>query len=175
MEKHDHAGLQPESQTHRSHLLPTGYLFIILMTSAVLCQSCTSHRRRTHEEAYTVIEQQSITLTYLVDGHSIYYKRTPGASLLGINPKIRVYCTVTNTSEHGGIFKLYGTLTSQGNSLDFSDEGYIGAGSTIELSEEKEINPYSFETNVQVGNWGIIPPTVSVDVPVTKYRSVEDD
>ena len=135
--------------------------------------SCGSSTPRTREEQYTEIEKQEITLTYLVNNQNVYYQRTDGVLLFNENPKMKVYCSVTNTSDYGGVFKFYAKLTSQGNVIDFENEQYIGAGLTVELSEEKEINPYSFETNVEVGDWGIIAPTKTVDVEVIKYRTVE--
>lgn len=145
---------------------------ILILLIVFLLQSCNS-TPKTREEQYTEIEKQEITLTYLVNDHKIYYHRTDGAILFGENPKMKVYCSVTNTSDYGGVFKLYAKLSSQGSVIDFENEQYIGAGSTVELSEEKEINPYSFETNVEVGDWGIIAPTKTVDVEVIKYRTVK--
>ena len=135
--------------------------------------SCSDSKPKTRQEQYTEIEKQEITLTYLVNDNKIHTHRTDGAILFGNKPKMKVYCSVTNTSDYGGVFKLYAKLTSQGGVLDFENEQYISAGSTVELSEEKEINPYSFETNVEVGDWGIIAPTKTVDVEVIKYRTVK--
>lgn len=150
------------------------YLFLMLLL-IFFFQSCGNSAPKTREEQYTEIEKQEITLTYLINNNKIYYHRTTGAILFGENPKMKVYCSVTNTSEYSGVFKLYAKLTSQGNVIDFQNEQYIGAGSTIELSEEKVINPYSFETNVEVGDWGIIAPTKTVDVEVIKYRTVPNE
>ena len=80
----------------------------------------------------------------------MYYNRTNGATLLSENPKLKVYCTVTNTSDYGGVFKFYATLSSQGNKVNFEDEQFLASSATATFSEEKEINPYSFETNVSV-------------------------
>jgi hypothetical protein len=85
---------------------------------------------------------------------------------------MNVHATVTNTSDYGGVFKLYAKLSSQGNTIDFETEEYIAAGATKELVQEKEINPFSFETNVQAEERYIIAPTKSVDVQVTKFRTV---
>jgi len=145
---------------------------ILMLLIVFLFQSCGNSAPKTREEQYTEIEKQEITLTYLVNDNKIYSHRTDGAILFGENPKMKVYCSVTNTSDYSGVFKLYAKLTSQGNVIDFEDEKYIGAGSTVELSEEKEINPYSFETNVEFGDWGIIAPTKTVDIEVVKYRTV---
>ena len=136
-------------------------------------QSCGSSSPRTKEEAYTVIEKQDVTLTYIIKDDHIYYHRTDGAILFNESPKMKVYSTVTNTSDYGGVFRLYAKLSSQGNTIEFETQEYIAAGSTKELSQEKEINPFSFETDVKIDTWGITAPTVSVDKQVTKYRTVE--
>jgi uncharacterized protein (UPF0248 family) len=147
----------------------------ILILLIVIIQSCGETKRKTKEEAYTVIEKQDVTLTYLVNDNQISYHRTDGNILFGDNPKMKVYCSVTNTTEHGGVFKLYATMASQGNTLQFNDEKYLSAGETKEFTQEVEINPYSFETNVEIDSWGIIAPTISIDKEVTKYRTVEYD
>jgi hypothetical protein len=151
--------------------VPSNYFSILILLIVFLIQSCNS-TPKTREEQYTEIEKQEITLTYLVNNNKIYSHRTEGAILFGDNPKMKVYCNVTNTSDYGGVFKLYAKLTSQGNEINFQDEQYVGAGSTVEFSEEKEINPFSFQTNVEFGDWGIIAPTKSINVTVIKYRTV---
>lgn len=103
----------------------------------------------------------------------MFYKRTGGAILFGTNPTLKAYCDVTNTSEHNGVFKFHATLSSQGNTVDFEDEKFIKSGESVQLSEEKEINPFSFETNVHVKNWGVDAPTITETKEVIKYRTVE--
>jgi hypothetical protein len=152
-------------------VIPRNY-FILILLHVFFFHSCGNSKPKTREEQYTEIEEQVITLTYLVNNNKIYCHRTDGAILFGDNPKMKVYCNVTNTSEYGGVFKLYAKLTSQGNEINFQNEKYLGAGSTVELSEEQEINPYSFQTNVEFGDWGIIAPTKTVYVTVIKYRTV---
>lgn len=138
---------------------------------AIILQSCNS-TPKTRQEQYMVVEKKEITLTYLISDNTMHYHRTSGAILWGENPKMEVNCVVTNTSDYSGVFKFYAELTSQGDVLNFQDEQYIGAGSTVELSEEKEINPYSFEANVKVVDWGIIAPKKIIDVTVYKWRTV---
>jgi len=93
--------------------------------------------------------------------------------LFGTNPKLKVFCDVTNTSEHDGVFKFHATLSSQGNTVDFATEKFIKSGESTRLFQEKEINPFSFETNVQVDDWGINAPTITETKEVIKYRTVE--
>jgi len=156
----------------RSFNLIKGSVLISLLILICFLQSCGNSTPQTREEPYTVIEKQNITLTYLVKNNEIYYQRIMGAILVGQNPKMNVHATVTNTSDYGGVFKLYAKLSSQGNTIDFETEEYIAAGATKELAQEKEINPFSFETNVQAEERYIIAPTKSVDVQVIKYRTV---
>ncbi|MFZ4401319.1 MAG: hypothetical protein ACOYO1_14870 [Bacteroidales bacterium] len=151
-------------------------LNFVIIISFIFIQSCGENTRKSHEEQYTEIEKEEVTLTYLVQGNKIYYHRTD-AVLAGLvsNPKMKVYCTVTNTSDYNGTFKLNAKLSSQGNTLSFEDEEYLTAGSTKEFSQEFEINPFSFETNVDIDNWGITAPTITVDKEVIKYRTVYDN
>ncbi len=149
-----------------------GCFFISLVLLVTFLQSCGNSTPKTKEEPYTVIEKQDTTLTYLIKDNEMHYNRIVGAILLGQNPGMRVYATVTNTSDYAGVFKLNATLSSQGNTIEFEVEEYIAAGATKDLIQSKEINPYSFETNVKVDKWGITAPKRSINVPVTKYRTV---
>ena len=166
------AYLQHDKECKFFHLIK-GSLLISLLILICFFQSCGNSTPQTRKEPYTVIEKQNITLTYLVKNNDIYYQRIMGAIAFGQNPKMKVYATVTNTSDYGGVFTLYAKLSSQGNTIDFGTEEYIAAGATKELVQEKEINPFSFETNVKVEERYIIAPTKSVDVQVTKYRTVQ--
>lgn len=143
----------------------------ILLTIIIGFFSCDNRKAR--QEAYTVIEDKTITLSYSA-GDGLYYRREAGILLLGANPKLEVYCYVTNTSDYGGLFKFNATLSSQGQTLYFKAEEYIGSGNRVMLSQKKEINPFSFETNVNVDDWNIIPPNKTIQVSVTKYRTVYD-
>ncbi len=125
----------------------------------------------TVEEEYTDIEMQDIHLKY--ESGKLYHSRIGGAILFGENPQYEIECSVTNTSEYGGKFKLYATLSSQGDILKFSEEAYIGAGVTHDYEATKEINPYTFEANVEVIDWGIVAPVVSVEKEVIKYKDVK--
>ncbi len=149
---------------------------LVLILCVLSCNDPGSNNksRDSRQEAYTVIEKQEVTLTYLVDDNNLEYDRIDGMILLDELPRLKVYCTVTNTSDYGGNFVFYATLSSQGNQIEFRDEEYIGSGEKVTFSQEKEINHYSFESNVKVVDWGIIAPTKTVDVEVTKYRTVYD-
>jgi hypothetical protein len=142
-----------QEKGYKSFLFLKSCICILLFSFIILTQSCNFGP-----------QTQNITLTYLVKDNNLYYNRITGAILLGENPKLRVYTTVTNTSDYGGVFKFYAKLSSQGNSIEFQNEKYIGSGSTVTFSEEKEINPYSFETNVKVDSWGIIAPIKTVQL-----------
>jgi len=107
---------------------------------------------------------QDITLSYLVKDDVMHYQRIGGAILIGVNPKMQVSVTITNTSDYGGVFKFYAKLSSQGNSIEFNEEKYIKSGETVTLTQEKEINPYSFESNVNVDSWEIIAPTKTIQI-----------
>lgn len=144
--------------------LTTTFLQLIICFSMLVLLSC--HHT---PQPYTVYENREVILSYLVKDNKIYYERTMGAALLGVNPKMKVFCTLTNTSDYSGVFKLKATLMSQGNSLVFEKEQFIASGATALLSEEKEINPYTFETNVSV-SWNIEAPKKTLTEPVTRYK-----
>lgn len=146
------------------------YLILLLVSSFVFLQSCA---KRTRQEPYTEIEKTQITLTYYVPENKMYHQRQGGAVLFGTNPRLKVFCDVTNTSEHDGVFKFHATLSSQGNTVEFATEKFIKSGESARISQEKEINPFSFETNVQVDDWGINAPTITETKEVIKYRTVE--
>jgi len=146
------------------------YILSIFVSVIFLCLAIASSESKKTKIPYTVTEKQTVTLTYLIENNKLYYERSPGSTFFDELPSMKVYCTVTNTSEYGGIYKLYATLTSQGNTVDFADEKFIGAGATIELSETKKINHYSFQSNILVDKWGIVAPEKEIDVQVTKYK-----
>lgn len=100
---------------------------------------------------------KEIVLTYLVQDNTIKYERTPGSTFLEINPRVRVYAVVTNTSDYGGVFKLRGTLSSQGNTISFEAEDFIASGQKVTLQDEIEVNHYSFEKNI-TADWRVIAP-----------------
>ena len=153
---------------------------VLFACFSIVIQSCGENRnrqtRRSHEEAYTVNEKEEVTLTYLIENDKIYYERTDGV-LAGLfaNPRMKVYCTVTNTSDYNGTFKLYATMSSQGQKIEFEDEKFLKSGDTKILEQEIEINPCSFETGVEIDKWGIIAPRITVEKEVTKYRTVYDE
>lgn len=108
---------------------------------------------------------QDIQLSYLVKENKMSYQRIPGAKLLGQKPRLKASVVVTNTSDYGGVFKFYATMTSQGNSITLQNEEYIAAGATIELSDDVEINHYSFDADVEIPNWGISAPVKTITLP----------
>jgi len=152
------------------------FLFIGVFLSIEFIQSCQNcdlvDVPYTEQEAYIEMETQDIKLTYSIEDDNVYYSRIDGTILFGDNPQLKVHCIVTNTSENGGEFEFYATLSSQGDKVDFSQKRYIGAGDTYDFEITKEINSYTFQANVEVDDWGIIAPTVSVEKEVTKYRDV---
>ena len=151
-------------------------VILVIIIFAIFMQSCQNcdlvDVPYTEEEPYTVIEKTDVTLNYNIENNKMYYLRHEGAILFGDNPTMDAYTTVTNTSEYGGTFEFYAYLTSQGDKIEFRTEKYISSGSTETISITKELNPYSFKANVEVANWGVNAPTISVDKEVTKYRTV---
>jgi hypothetical protein len=145
---------------------------ILLMNS---CEECVEvDVPYIEEEAYTVTESTNVTLSYEISNRKIYYSRIEGTNtwLINVKPVMKIWTTVTNTDKYGGAFTFSGTISSLGNSFDFSESRYISAGNTYQFVIEKEINHYSFETDVKVDEWSVEAPTVTVDKPVTKYRDV---
>lgn len=125
--------------------------FVLLLM--VFVQSCKSEPT-----------QQEITLTYLVKDNKLQYNREDGSTFLGVNPKFTVFATVTNTSDYGGVFKLYAEVSSQGDKISFSQEQFIASGETVTISQTKEINHYSFQANLSFDNWGIVAPTKVITI-----------
>ncbi|MDR0874401.1 MAG: hypothetical protein LBN27_13220 [Prevotellaceae bacterium] len=153
-------------------------LFLGIITALIL-GSCAGDNstttRKTRTESYIDYENKEVTLTYSVENNKMYYQRTAGNPLFNENPRLQAYCTVTNTSGHDGTFEFYATLSSQGSVLQFKSSKYIKAGESVQLSENKVINHYSFdEQTIEVDAWGIIPETKTVIVEVVKYREVEN-
>jgi hypothetical protein len=155
----------------------------VILSITVLCllclQACSSEKRReekrTRTESYIDYEKEQVTLTYIVKDSHMYYHRTDGNPIPMFEklPRLKAYCTLTNTSDYGGTFKFYATLSSLGNTISFETQEYIAAGSTVLISQEKEINHHSFKSSVQVDSWGIIPDTKEIIKEVVKYRTVE--
>lgn len=125
----------------------------LLMLLSIFILSCNSSPKT-----------QDINLTYLIKDNKLFYDRVSGSTLLGENPKLKVFTTVTNTSDYGGVFKFYAKLSSQGNIVEFSEEQFIASGQTVTFSQTKEINHYSFQANVEVDSWGIIAPIKTINL-----------
>lgn len=120
-------------------------IFIVLISFALI--ACESKPKN-----------QLIELTYLVKDKSLFYNRESGSILLNEKPKVKVYATVTNTSDFGGVFKLYAKMSSQGNVIEFEDEEYIESGKTVILEDIIKVDHYSFDENVKIDEWKIIAP-----------------
>lgn len=155
-------------------------LILLFITSFfAACKNCEtkmipfqSEESYTEKEPYTSTETIDEKLNFEIENNKIFYKRVDGLILGGDNPKIELSCKVTNTSDHTGEFTLYATVTSQGDKVEFNEKAYIPSGTTYEFISRKEINPFSFKANLEVADWGIIPPTISVEKEVTKYNEV---
>ena len=132
----------------RFSLYLIGNTLISLILISYLIQSCNFAPRT-----------QKITLTYWADANKMHYERLTGVILLEQNPRLKVYATVTNTSDYGGVFKFHAQLSSLGNTIEFNQEKFIAAGATVDFVQAKEINPYSFKTDIHVVEWKIIAPT----------------
>lgn len=90
------------------------------------------------------------------------YERTPGIPLLKVNPKIKAWVTVTNTSDYGGVFQFNAKIFCQGNTIELGAEEFIPSGSTIDLEDEVEINPHSFEAQI-TADWKVIAPVKTIE------------
>ena len=74
--------------------------------------------------------------------------------------------------QEGGDFVLYAVLTCQGDKVEIRETKYIPAQGIGEFNVRKDVNPFSFKTDIEVEDWGILAPTVSVEKVVTKYKDV---
>jgi hypothetical protein len=151
-------------------------MLFLMMGFGLLTNSCEECLEvdvpYTEQEPYLVTEKTNVTLSYKISDGKMWHRRIEGTILFGDNPVLEIWTTVINTDEYGGTFTFSGKLSSQGNTVDFSDSHYISAGNTYKFVVQKEINPYSFKANVEVDNWSVRAPTVTVENQVTKYRDV---
>lgn len=147
------------------------YIICFLLYFFISCKDCkTISVPYIVQEPYEVKEKRSIMLSF--DNEKVFYKRIPGATLFGDNPKLIAECRVENTSDYNGEFQLYVIFESQGNKIKLLKSKYIRAHSIENINGEIEINPYTFKANLKVSEWGIIQPTVIVEETVTKYKDV---
>ena len=150
-------------------------LFIILSLQFLLvsCKDCRNIQVPYYEEEpYQDIETTSKILSFKIENDKIYYKRESGAIVFGDNPKLIVSATVTNTDDLSGDFTLTATVESQGDFVNFEKSIFINAHETVEIIAEKEINPFTFQANVEIKRWNVEPPTVSYEKQVTKFRTI---
>jgi hypothetical protein len=144
--------------------------FGLLMSS---CQECVEvDVPYTEQEPYSTTEKTNVTLSYEISDGKMWHRRIEGTILFGDNPQLKIWTIVTNTDKYGGTFIFSGKMSSQGNTIDFSDSHYISAGNTYKFLVRKEINPYSFKADIKVDYWSVKAPTITVDKPVTKYREI---
>ena len=137
------------------------YLLLVIL-SATAC-------KHTRKVPYTETEIQKEKLSFTQE--TGYWQRKdgfPGVSF----PKLVGYGFMTNTSTHDGTFKMHFVFSSQGDQLDVVATEYVKAGERKQIIMEKEINHYTFQTNVTMKTI-VEAPTLDVEKVVTKYREEE--
>jgi hypothetical protein len=154
----------------------TKHFFIILFFFSILLNSCKNCETKTvsyvEQEPYQTTEKEFEKLKYHVSDGKIHYGRIDGAILVGDNPSVQVKCSVINDGNEGGEFVLYAVLSCQGDKIEIRESKFIPAQSIGEFEVKKEVNPFSFKTEIQVDDWGIIAPTVETEKIVTKYKDI---
>lgn len=145
-------------------------LFLYFFSSCKNCETKTVSY--IEQEPYQDTETQYEKLDYHVADDKLHYNRVEGAILIGDNPKLQIKCSVINDGQEGGDFVLYAVLTCQGDKVEIREKKYIPAQSAGEFDVQKDVNPFSFKTDIEVEDWGIIAPTVAVEKVVTKYKDV---
>lgn len=122
-------------------------------------------------EPYTELETTEETLSYTVIGGNLQYERIPGATLFDRKPKIRIKCDIENTGSQAGFFRIYANISSSDGQLYLSGDAQIEPGRIRTIYATEEIGHYTFE-DFTVDDWKVIPPTVTTQKNVTKYREV---
>ena len=135
-------------------------LFLYLILS--LFSSC-KHVRKV---PYTVMEKVSVELTYSQERGE--WNREDGLPGF-VHPKLTGNCYITNTSAYDGMFKMHFVFNSQGDEVNFSSSEYVRAGERKLFSIEKDINHFTFQTNVGC-KISVETPVIQVDQQVTKYK-----
>jgi len=156
-----------------THKFVKATTFILLMMSLFSC----SKECKDIEIPYEVIEDVNTPLSYLVGNAT--WKRIDGMALFDILGKLHSETEVTNTSEHGGVFKIVETFeTTQDNMITFEDSKYINAGETVTFLFEEELQPYVTIKDRKITT-DIIAPSIKQSKRITKYRKCntcnEDD
>ncbi|NOT37852.1 MAG: hypothetical protein HOP11_10785 [Saprospiraceae bacterium] len=124
----------------------------------------------TVRESYTEMVSKSLELDY--QKSSLYYERIPGAILFDELPQLKTKCTISNSSKYGGNFILSARIESQGQNITFNESFYIPAYSTKDCEMVKNINHYSFQSDIELSSWKVTAPTITVQVEETRYRDV---
>lgn len=144
--------------------------FITLFFLTVSCKDCYDIQVPYYEEEpYEAIEEETRSLTYEDAKASI--GRIDGLALFGKNPKIFIDVILRNTDEKGGSFNIIANVSSQGNKITIEGSQYIESGELAEFRIEKEVNPFTFETNTDF-TWEITAPSLTFQKKVTKYRTI---
>lgn len=147
-------------------------LFVVI-SFFTTCKDCKNKVvSYTIEEPYTETEMTNVELTSEIVPNSMRYERNGGLLVLGENPKISMIAVIKNTSETDGTFEFSARVSSQGDIIDFKKSVFVSALSTAEVRIEKEINPFSFKTNLELVDYSIENPTVVKEKEVTKFRTV---
>lgn len=140
--------------------------YAIMITTFFSCANINTDTQRNQTEEYPPSESQVfsrvVELTSEIIPNSLKYERINGSTLLNENPKITLIASIRNTSDHNGTYKFSAILGSQGDQLEFSKEEYLMAGETKEMKIEKEINPYSFKSNIELLSTNILNPTIEI-------------
>ncbi|NOT37873.1 MAG: hypothetical protein HOP11_10890 [Saprospiraceae bacterium] len=124
----------------------------------------------TVRESYKELVHKSITLDHQMSRLS--YQRIPGAILIDELPQLKANCTISNSSKYSGNFTLAARFESQGQSVILEETFFIPAYTTKQCEIVKEINHYSFQSDIEVSSWDVTAPTITVQVEETRYRDV---
>ena len=151
--------------------ISTGLILFCLFFPS--CKNCeTKTISYIEQEPYQTTESEFEKLDFHVSDNKLHYNRVEGVILVGDNPKLEIKYSVKKDGQEGGDFVLYAVLTCQGDKVEIRETKYIPAQGIGEFNVRKDVNPFSFKTDIEVEDWGILAPTVSVEKVVTKYKDV---
>ena len=137
------------------------YLLLLILSIT----SCKHIRKTPYAE--TEIQKETLSFTQ----ETGYWHRKDGFPGMSF-PKLVAYGYLTNTSTHDGTFNMHFLFSSQGDQLDVVATEYVKAGERKLVSIEREINHFTFQTNVDMKT-SVDAPTIDVEKIVTKYREEE--
>lgn len=104
---------------------------------------------------------KNIQLSYELENNRLYANRDD--AFLWEEPKINIFCNLTNTSEYNGTYSITVNIVSEkAERKKIIIERYIKAGNSIEIKHSENVKRGTFQ-KINIENFDISPQWITID------------